>query len=1834
MELLESRRLLTSVTASTTSDLIADITAGNSAGAPYTIDLVNTTYDFTTSNNSDSTGSNALPAVTGNITIVGNGAVIQRDSASSTDFRLFEIDGSGALALSNLTLTGGDSTGANSGSGYGGAIYDASTGTLGISNCVISNNAAYGGNNFGSGEAGEGGGIYNADAGAINITQSTLSGDLAQGGGGDQDDSVGFGDGGAIFNQGAGQVTISDSTLSSNSAVGSGGGNLANGGAASGGAIENYGAGSVKITSSTLAANSAAGGSSNYGGGNAVGGGIDNPNTGTVTITSSTLSGNTVGGGRGGFQPNGSSSGADINASGDVILKDTIVADSVSGTLDSSSSYNALVGTSPVAGLSNGTNNNIVVANASALNLGTLSNNGGPTQTIALQNGSVAIGAGTAVSGIISDQRGYGPLPSSPDIGAYQTGASAPETPSLVVTTTADTLFGTGTSLREAVAYAESLGGSQTITFAPALAGDTLDLSTIGDTTFGPTALAITSNITIDGGTSGITLTQDVGNNSPTGGMRLFYVTSAANLTLEHLTLTGGDAVGIGNSGGYGGAIYDASTGTLGISNCVISNNTALGGTNLSSGEPGEGGAIYNSAAGTVDITQSSFMGNLAEASAAETATYGTTPPGAGGAIFNAAGGSIAITASTFSSNTATAIQTFDASRFGNGEGGAIENNGAAAITITTSTFSNNAADSAAAGYGGGTALGGAVDNPNSGTVTITSSTLSGNSVTGLGGAGAQGADVNTSGDVLLKDTIVADSVSGTLDSSSSYNVLVGTSPVAGLSNGTNGNIVVPNASALDLGTLSNNGGPTQTIALLNGSPAIGAGVAVNGITTDQRGVTRAATPSIGAYEYAPPVVTAGATVNYTVGGSAVSTDPGLTVTDLQSTTLASATVTISGGFAAGDVLSVGTAGGLSTSYNAADGILTLSDTASLATYQTALESITFSTSSSLLDSRTISYSASDGTLTSSAATSTVTFTANPSVSVTASSPLALGTTTTGMAGSAASFTVGGGNLTANVLLTAPIGVELSSDGTHYSGTLTEDETAGTLATSTIYARITAGASVGGISGIIAITSTGATEQDVTVSGTVNAAAPSVTTSAATAITDGGATLNGNVTADGGATITGRGFIYGIDPTLTTDTTTDPVTGTTGIFSDTPTGLSAGTMYYFEAYATNSTGTTDGAILPFKTSTPTISVTAASPLALGTTTTGTAGSAASFTVAGGNLTANVLLTAPIGVELSSDGTHYSGTLTEDETAGTLATSTIYARITAGASVGGISGIIAITSTGATEQDVTVSGTVNAAAPSVTTSAATITDGGATLNGNVTSDGGATITGRGFIYGTDPTLTTGTTTDPVTGTTGTFSDTPIGLSSSTTYYFEAYATNSTGTTDGTIQQFKTSAPAPVATAVDDSASIDVGETSIGQSTTVTSSTTATGNVLVNDENLSDDPSTITKVSDSKSPGGVTPGVNGVITIDGTYGTLVLQTTGQHAGNYKYTLDNGAVPPVSATDVFTYTLADGYGNSSTANLTVDLDVTVQHPAPSISTTAMPSSGTVLTTTLKDSATLSGGNNPTGKLTFTLIAPNGATAATETINVSGDKTYTTPTAVLATQVGTYYWVDSYSGDGKNNPVASAAKAEPVVIAKAVTCFSELCDPTILIHSSSQTFSGKISAGCLIPPGNLIVTLNGVQESAAIRSDGTFSVTFSTGKLPVGTYNVQYTYAGNSDFTSANCSSTLKVTYGIKPQYSNSGYKAGSTIPLQFLLTDGLGQDVNTSKTTAAVTGIALASYCGKTLSLPPGNPTTFTANSAGDLFTLNLKTTGLAAGQYILYFTITGDPVVHCLTFTIGK
>jgi len=285
---------------------------------------------------------------------------------------------------------------------------------------------------------------------------------------------------------------------------------------------------------------------------------------------------------------------------------------------------------------------------------------------------------------------------------------------------------------------------------------------------------------------------------------QIFEIDPGVTVAISGLTIENGLAKA-------GGGIHNE--GALTLTNITVSGNTSAGGV---------GGGI-NNYGGTLTLTNSTVSGN-------------TSAGSYGGGIANGAA-TLILTNSTVSGNTSS-----------NSDGGGIGNQGIA--TVTNSTVSGNTAW----GNGGGIANGSGFTG--GGTVTLINSTVSGNT-SGSGGAGIQ----NTSGGTLnVKNTIVANNklAGGTVEncggtgSSLGYNLSDDASCAFFTATGD-----LTNTPA-NLGPLQNNGGLTETLALLVGSAAIDhVPLAVctdtdgTPISTDQRGVARPQGPAcdIGAFE-------------------------------------------------------------------------------------------------------------------------------------------------------------------------------------------------------------------------------------------------------------------------------------------------------------------------------------------------------------------------------------------------------------------------------------------------------------------------------------------------------------------------------------------------------------------------------------------------------------------------------------------------------------------------------------------------------------------------------------------------------------------------------------------------------------------------------------------------------------------------------------------------------------------------------------------------------------------------------------------------------------------------
>jgi FG-GAP repeat len=349
-------------------------------------------------------------SITDSVSIDGPGAEVITISGNNAT-RLFTIDSQTAtvisVSISGLTLTQGN---ADAGNGNVGGAISIINEELTIANAVITGNTA----------ATDGGGVYGTGGNAtIRIQNSTISGNTA----GRDAGGVFFGtastgsienstlsgntagdDGGAVYLGNSSSVTIQNSTISGNTSNDEGGG-----------IYDEGDVDSFMLRNSTISGNTVTNGT---GGGLAL-------NSNTVSIQNSTITGNQAPAGEGGgiFTQQSITLESTIVA-GNTASNDNDVSSAGSPRPEFSVSFSLIqdVGT---ATIDDQGNNQFGVDPL----LGALTDNGGPTQTHALQPNSPALDTGSNPENLAFDQRGspfVRTLGTQTDIGAVEGLAQAP----------------------------------------------------------------------------------------------------------------------------------------------------------------------------------------------------------------------------------------------------------------------------------------------------------------------------------------------------------------------------------------------------------------------------------------------------------------------------------------------------------------------------------------------------------------------------------------------------------------------------------------------------------------------------------------------------------------------------------------------------------------------------------------------------------------------------------------------------------------------------------------------------------------------------------------------------------------------------------------------------------------------------------------------------------------------------------------------------------------------------------------------------------------------------------------------------------------------------------------------------------------------------------------------------------------------------------------------------------------------------------------------------------------------------------------------------------------
>jgi hypothetical protein len=483
----------------------------------------------------------------------------------------------------------------------------------------------------------------------------------------------------------------------------------------------------------------------------------------------------------------------------------------------------------------------------------------------------------------------------------------------LTVTNTNDS--GPG-SLRAAIEAANAAPDADTIDFILGPGQKTIDLRTADATDLGPSALAISSPVTLVAGGQ-VTIARD----PAVPNLRLFDVENsgldhpAGNLTLENLTLADGVAAPSGAmTDAMGGAILcelagrgnvdPNGFGVATLAGCKLLNNRA----DASAGGDAFGGAI----SGICTLDRCTLSGNQAIAAGAAWggavcggATIGAigdqsvvirdstlednaalNPVPGGGATGTAAGGAVAVSpdGTGYCTISGCTLSGNSADGGAQGAGGAIALTSSFTVvgsffeavqdslTLTNSTLWMNTAHNLASSDSGGIAGGGALDN-GGGVAAVTQCTFADNSVTGPAVDGTSGMAIHNHPGPQPPSFLTPLPTQLTLVNS----IVVGLAGAADLGNeqpatvtATAPNIVgsVSNTGTLDgsgivsadpkLGPLADNGGPTMTFTLLPGSPALDAGTAAGTPPEDQRGAARDGRPDLGAFELVSPLAPLG----------------------------------------------------------------------------------------------------------------------------------------------------------------------------------------------------------------------------------------------------------------------------------------------------------------------------------------------------------------------------------------------------------------------------------------------------------------------------------------------------------------------------------------------------------------------------------------------------------------------------------------------------------------------------------------------------------------------------------------------------------------------------------------------------------------------------------------------------------------------------------------------------------------------------------------------------------------------------------------------------------------
>jgi DNA-binding beta-propeller fold protein YncE len=316
----------------------------------------------------------------------------------------------------------------------------------------------------------------------------------------------------------------------------------------------------------------------------------------------------------------------------------------------------------------------------------------------------------------------------------------------------------------------------------------------------------------------------------------------------------------------------------------------------------------------------------------------------------------------------------------------------------------------------------------------------------------------------------------------------------------------------------------------------------------------------------------------------------------------------------------------------------------------------------------------------------------------------------------------------------------------------------------------------------------------------------------------------------------------------------------------------------------------------------------------------------------------------------------------------------------------------------------------------------------------------------------------------------------------------------------------------------------------------------------------------------------------VTIDGIAQSTTTTGTG---GTFSLNFTTSVIPASATPYTISYSYAGDTNFTTATNTSTTLTVSSATGTTTFSTVTASQSISYGTASISLGGTLTSGTKhpPAGETVKVTID---GIAQSTTTKTGGTFTLTFTTSAIPASATPYTITYSYAGD--TNFGSATSTGTTLTVKQDTTAFSAVtASQSITVGAASISLSGTLSSGSLHPPAGetVKVTIDGLTQSATTAgTGGTFTLTFTTSAIPASAtpYTISYSYAGDTNFTTAtNTSTTLTVNsvggtgLTISPTLLAFGNVYYGTVPVKMVTL------TNNTSSTVTISSVSLTAVPG---------------------------------------------------------